>query len=191
MSMPPQDACDIPEETVQVARAAFPQGNRSRQMRDDLGPLFSDPLFTPLFPRRGQPAESPARLALITLMQFPEGLSDRQAADAVRGRIDWKYALALELTDPGFDASVLSAFRTRLIAGHAEALLFETMLTRLRAVWFAQGPGAPTDGLHPRPGVNPDAQSSGVRGGDVTPRPQHSGCRRAGLVAGLGSRAVV
>jgi transposase len=59
-------------------------------------------------------------------------LSDRQAANAVRGQIDWKYALGLELTDPGFDASVLSEFRTRLIAGQAEAQLFELMLGRFR-----------------------------------------------------------
>ena len=65
----------------------------------------------------GQPAEAPAGSRWCWCLQFAESLSDRQAADAVRGRIDWKYALALELTDPGFDASVLSEFRTRLIEG--------------------------------------------------------------------------
>ena len=65
-------------------------------------------------------------------MQFAEGLADEQAADAVRGRIDWKCAFALELTDPGFDPSVLCEFRKRLIAGSAERLLFETMLTLSR-----------------------------------------------------------
>jgi transposase len=65
-------------------------------------------------------------------MQFAEGLSDRQAADTVRSRIDWKYALGLDLADPGLDASVLSEFRSRLIAGQAELLLFETLLKRLR-----------------------------------------------------------
>jgi transposase len=63
---------------------------------------------------------------------FVEGLSDRQAADAVRGRIDWKYALGLELTDPGFDHAVLSEFRTRLVEGNAERLLLDTLLQRLR-----------------------------------------------------------
>ena len=149
MSMQPHDACDIPEETVRVAHAAFPEGNRYMQIRDELGPLFRDRLFTPLFPSRGQPAESPARLALITIMQFAEGLSDRQTADAVRSKIDWKYALALELTDPGFDASVRSEFRTRLIAGHAEALLFETMLTHLRAAGLLKARGRQrTDSTH-------------------------------------------
>ncbi len=71
---------------------------------------------------------APWRLALVTIMQFAEGLSDRQAADAVRARIDCKYALSLELDDPGFDASVLSEFRTRLLEGGSERLLFDHLL---------------------------------------------------------------
>ena len=122
----------IPEETVRVAKAAFPKGNLFMRMRDELGPIYDNPTFAPFFPSRGQPAEAPARLALVTIMQFVENLSDRQAADAVRDRLAWKYALALELTDPGFDASVLSEFRTRLIAGGAETLLLDTMLSLLR-----------------------------------------------------------
>ena len=122
----------IPEQTAQVAHAAFPKGNSYMRMRDSLGPIYINPEFAALFSVTGQPAEAPAHLALVTIMQFAEGLSDGQAADAVRGRIDWKYALALELTDPGFDASVLSEFRNRLIAGNAEYLLFETMLALFR-----------------------------------------------------------
>jgi transposase len=122
----------IPEQTVQVARAAFPKGNPYMGMRDALGPIYTNPAFATLFSHTGRPAEAPAQLALITIMQFAEGLSDAQAADAVRARIDWKYALALDLTDPGFDASVLSEFRQRLIAGKAELRLFETMLTLFR-----------------------------------------------------------
>ncbi len=80
-------------------------------MYDALGPIYANPQFAELFPKDGQPAIAPAQLALVTIFQFAEGLSDRQAADAVRGRIDWKYALCLELEDPGFDASVLSEFR--------------------------------------------------------------------------------
>jgi transposase len=102
------------------------------RMRDALGPLSTNPTFAALFSHPGRPAEAPAQLALITVMPFAEGLSDAQAADAVRARIDWKYALALDLSDPGFDASVLSEFRQRLITGHAELLLFETMLRRFR-----------------------------------------------------------
>jgi transposase len=127
-----QEFYEIPEETARIARAAFPKGSPYMRLRDELGPIYSSQQFAHLFPNLGQPAEDPARLSLATIMQFAEGLSDRQAADAVRGRIDWKYALSLEMTDPGFDASVLSEFRGRLIAGSAEMLLFESMLNHLR-----------------------------------------------------------
>lgn len=109
MSLHSQPIGEIPEETVRIARAAFPKKNIYMQMRDELGTFYEDEDFQALFPRRGQPAETPWRLALILVMQFIEGLSDRQAADAVRARIDWKYALSLELTDPGFDYSILSS----------------------------------------------------------------------------------
>ena len=122
-----------PEETQRIARAAFPRGNPYMQVTDTLGTIYQDEQFAALFPTRGQPAEAPARLALVTVLQCAEGLSDRQAADAVRGRIDWEYVLGLELTDPGFDHTVLSEFRTRLLAGGAERLLLDTLLTRLRA----------------------------------------------------------
>jgi transposase len=129
MTLHPRYIPDVPQETVKVAKAAFRKGNRYMQMRDELGTLFSDEQFSDLFPNVGQVAESPWRLALVTVMQFAENLTDRQAADAVRARIDWKYALSLELTDDGFDFSVLSEFRQRLIANGSEARLFEIMLT--------------------------------------------------------------
>ena len=94
MSLKPTPIPPVPEETAQVARAAFPHGNLYLQMRDELGTLYTDEQFADLFPVRGQPAEAPWRLALITMMQYLENLSDQQAADAVRGRIDWKYARA-------------------------------------------------------------------------------------------------
>src|ERR687888_833563 len=122
----------IPPETARVARAAFPKGNRYLRVADELDRLFTDEAFGALFPTHGQPAFPPWRPALATILQFAEGLSDRQAADAVRSRIDWKYVLRLELADPGFDASVLSEFRTRLIAGAAEYLLFDMLLTWCR-----------------------------------------------------------
>ncbi|MDP9842064.1 transposase [Streptosporangium lutulentum] len=87
------------------------------RVRDELGLLFDDEEFAELFPVRGGPGLSPGMLALVSVLQFAEGLSDRQAADAVRGRIDWKYGPALELTDPGFNFSVLSEFPDRLIRG--------------------------------------------------------------------------
>jgi transposase len=139
----------IPEQTIQVARAAFPKGNPYMQMHDTLGPIYTNPDFAALFPKTGQPAQAPAHLALITVMQFAEGLSDAQAADAVRARIDSQYALALELTDPGFDSSVLCEFRQRLIAGKAELLLFETMLTLFRQQGLIKAKGRQrTDSTH-------------------------------------------
>ncbi len=128
MSMRPKPIDPVPEDTARVARAAFPKGTTYIQMRDVLGAIYDDEDFEELFEVRGRPAIAPWRLALVTVMQFAEGLSDRQAAEAVRARIDWKYALSLELTDPGFDFSVLSEFRSRLVEGGAEHLLLESLL---------------------------------------------------------------
>jgi transposase-like protein DUF772 len=101
MSIHPQPIGRVPEDTARVARAAFPKGTTYIRMRDVLGAIYDDEDFAQLFEVRGRPAIAPWRLALVTVMQFAEGLSDRQAAEAVRARIDWKYALGLELTDPG------------------------------------------------------------------------------------------
>jgi transposase len=128
MSLHPEPIEPVPAETARVARAAFPRGNVCLQIRDVMGSIYVDEDFVDLFPRRGQAAEAPWRLALVTVLQFTEGLSDRQAANAVRGRIDWKYALGLSLEDPGFDFSVLSEFRARLIAGAAEQRLLDVLL---------------------------------------------------------------
>ena len=128
MSLHPTHDFTIPSQTAQVAKSAFPDGNLYLSMRDELGTIFSDEQFRQLYSERGQPAEAPWRLALVTLMQFAEDLTDRQAADAVRGRIDWKYVLGLELTDQGFHYSILSEFRSRLIDGQAEQIMFETLL---------------------------------------------------------------
>jgi transposase len=139
----------IPSETARVARAAFPKSHRYLRVADELETLFTDDTFLSLFPTHGQPAHPPWRLALVTILQFAEGLSDRQAANAVRSRIDWKYVLRLELTDPGFDASVLSEFRTRLIAGAAESLLFDTLLTWCRHRQLVKARGRQrTDSTH-------------------------------------------
>ena len=128
MSMHPQPIGPIPEVTARVARAAFPKGNVYIEMRNVLGTIYEDKDFAELFEVRGRPAIAPWRLALVTVMQFSEGLSDRQAAEAVRARIDWKYALGLKLTDPGFNFSVLSEFRSRLLEGGKERLLLEKLL---------------------------------------------------------------
>jgi transposase len=128
VSLKPSLVPDVPELTARVARAAFPKGNPYLRLRDELGPVFRDGDFAGLYPRRGQPALPPWKLALVTVLQFAEDLSDRQAADAVRGRIDWKYALGLELDDPGFHFSALSEFRARLTASEAQRLLLDEML---------------------------------------------------------------
>ena len=149
MSLHPQPPSQIPPDTVRVALAAFPKGNIYMRMRDELGTIYTDGAFAPLFPLQGQPALAPARLALITIMQFVEGLTDRQAADAVRSRIDWKYALSLELTDQGFDFSVLSEFRSRLIKGGAEQQLLSKMLSCLREKGLLKAPKQQrTDSTH-------------------------------------------
>ena len=132
MSLQSLPIAPVPEMTALIARAAFRKGNLYMRLRDELGTLYTDEDFANLFPSRGQPALPAWRLALVTVMQFLENLPDRQAADAVRARIDWKYALGLELTDPGFDYSVLSEFRDRLLQGKAEQVLLDRMLAHFQ-----------------------------------------------------------
>lgn len=148
MSMQPQNIPLVPPDTQAVARAAFPKGNIYVSLRDNLGSIYEDEFFATLFPKRGQPAESPWRLGLICVMQFIENLTDRQTAEAVRSRIDWKYALSLPLTDPGFDFSVLSEFRRRLIEGNAEQLLLDRLLKRLRDLGLMKPERQRTDSTH-------------------------------------------
>jgi len=133
MALHPEPVGPVPEETARVAHAAFPKGHRYLRLRDELGTIYEDTCFASLFPALGRPAEAPWRLALVTVLQYAEGLSDRQAADAVRDRLAWKYLLGLELTDTGFDFSILSDFRARLVAGEAEALLLDVLLDRCKA----------------------------------------------------------
>src|SRR4051812_16860310 len=102
MSLRPVATNHIPEETARIAHAAFRKGSLAMIIRDELDCIYTDSQFVELYARRGQPGLSAWRLAVISILQFTEGLSDRQAADAVRSRIDWKYALGLELNDPGF-----------------------------------------------------------------------------------------
>ena len=135
MSIQPAPIDPVPDQTRRVARAAFPKGNPYLTLRDQLGAIFQDHHFADLYPDTGQPGLSPWRLAWVTILQFRESLSDRQAAEAVRARIDWKYLLGLDLTDCGFDFSVLSEFRSRLLEGSAPARL----LDRLLACCQAQG----------------------------------------------------
>ena len=141
MSLKPQVIGPVPEETARIARAAYPRGNIYLQLRDTLGTIYEDEQFADLFPQRGQPAEAPWRLALVCVLQFLEGLSDRQAANAVRGRLDWKYLLGLELSDAGFDHTVLVEFRQRLLSGKSELRLFDLLLTQLRERGYLKARG--------------------------------------------------
>jgi transposase len=149
MSLKPTAIEPVPTTTAQVARAAFPRGNVYLILRDELGTIFNDADFTDLYPNHGQPGLSPWRLALVTVLQFRENLSDRQAAEAVRARIDWKYLLGLELTDPGFDYSVLSEFRARLSTGDASERVLEKLLAHCQAQGLLRAGGRQrTDATH-------------------------------------------
>jgi len=140
---------DVPEATANAARTALPKGNIYLRMRDEVGVFYTDEAFDDLYCHLGQPALAPWRLALVLVMQFAEGLSDRQAAEAVRTRLDWKYLLGLELTDPGFDYSVLSEFRSRLVEGAAEHRLLDWMLERFREHGLLKARGRQrTDATH-------------------------------------------
>src|SRR5260221_14504130 len=123
----------VPDETAHITHAAFPHGTLLVHIRDALGTVYTDEDFADLFPSHGQPAEAPWRLALVSVLQFVEGLTDRQAADAVRSRLDWKYALSLELSDPGFDHTALSEFPTPLVQGGAAQRLLDVLLEQCQA----------------------------------------------------------
>jgi transposase len=139
----------IPADTEHVARAAFPKGNVHRRMGDEFGQMFEDREVRVMYSRLGQPGVVPWRLLLVTMMQDAEGLSDRQAAEAVRDRLSWKYVLGLGLADEGFEASVLSEFRDRLLEHEAEQHVFEVVLEHFQARGLvAAGGRQRTDATH-------------------------------------------
>lgn len=149
MSLTVRPHTEVSAETARVARAAFPKGNPYLTLRDELGPLYADRDFAALFSELGQPGVAPGQLATVTALQYAEGLTDRQAAEAVRSRIDWKYLLGLALTDPGFDYSILSAFRERLIQSDRAEDLLTSLLEQFKAKGLLKGGGIQrTDGTH-------------------------------------------
>ncbi|CAI7979615.1 transposase [Frankia sp. Hr75.2] len=149
MSLQPQPWPEVPEMTARVARAAFPRGALAIRVRDEIGELFGDEEFVSAFATRGRPGCSPGQLALVSVLQFAENLTDRQAAEQVRGRIDWKYALGLGLDDPGFDFSVLSGFRVRLVEHGLEEKVLDLLLARLSDLGLLRAGGrARTDSTH-------------------------------------------
>ncbi|MFE2492482.1 IS1182 family transposase [Streptomyces mirabilis] len=149
MSMRAGSGREIPEGTRMVAWAAFPKGCLAMRVRDALGPLFDDEIFRSAFGVRGRPGVAPGQLALVSVLQFAENLTDRQAAHAVRARIDWKYLLGLELADPGFDFTVLTGFRDRLLAHGLEEKILDLLLKRLNELGLVSGRGRQrTDSTH-------------------------------------------
>ncbi len=147
--MQPQPWPEVPAQTARVAKRAFRKGALAIRARDELGPWYADGAFAGAYGVRGAPGISPAQLAMVTVLQFAENLTDRQAADAVRGRLDWKYALGLALEDEGFDFSVLSEFRGRLVAGSLEQAILDLLLERLKGAGLvAAGGSQRTDSTH-------------------------------------------
>jgi transposase len=149
MSMQPQPWPEVPADTARVARSAFRKGALAIRARDELGAWYDDEAFGAVYGVRGKPGISPAQLAMVTVLQSAENLTDRQAADAVRGRLDWKYCLGLPLEDEGFDFSVLSEFRARLVAGGLERAILDLLLGRLKALGLVRAGGRQrTDSTH-------------------------------------------
>jgi len=117
--------------------------------RDELGELFADAEFAAAFADRGPEGWSPGRLMLVTVLQAAEGLTDRQAAEVVRDKLSWKYALGLSLTDTGFDASILSEFRTRLVTHDLQTRALDLMVARLVETGLLKAGGKQrTDSTH-------------------------------------------
>ena len=191
MSLHPQPIAPVPEETARVAHAAFPKGHPYLTLRDAPGhDLPGRGLCRPVS-GVGPPGLPPWRLALVTIMQFRENLADRQAAEAVRARIDWKYLLGLDLTDPGFDFSVLSEFRDRLLAGSAEELLLRQAAGAVPHHGAAQSAGPATHRLDACARGHPCAESPRTGGGNPPGRAQRAGDGGARLAPSAGPSGVV
>ncbi len=145
-----------PEPDPQIAAAVAAMYARRKaprplavQIRDRLGQWLSDEEFASAFGDRGRPGWSPSRLALVTVLQRAEKLTDRLAANAVRMRIDWKYLMGLPLDDPGFDDSILSEFRGKVADAGLEQVALDALLDRLAAdELVGEGGKQRTDSTH-------------------------------------------
>ena len=180
MSMQPRPWPDVPELTAKMARSSSRQGNLAMRIRDELGEVYADARFAAAFGVRGRPGISPGQLMMASVLQFSENLTDRQAAEAVRDRMTWKYALGLELEDPGFDASVLSEFRSRLVAGDLTCLALDALLERLAGLGLV-GRRPAAHRFHSRAGRDPGAEPAGAGRGDSAGGAGGAGGRGAGL----------
>lgn len=151
VSVQPRPWPPVPQVTARAARAAAGKGvyPLAMRVRDELGEVFPDVEFESGFGQRGHPGWSPGRLALITVLQMAENLTDRGAAERIRFGLDWKYALGLEIEDPGIDHSVLSEFRTRVVEHGLEEKVLDLLLARLVEVGLlGRGGKARTDSTH-------------------------------------------
>jgi transposase len=149
MSLQPRRLPEVPADTTRAARAAFPRGGLAIRIRDELGEVWADQQFRGLYGARGKPGISPAQLMIVLVLAYAENLTDRQAADMARRAIDWKYALGLALEDPGFDFSVLSEFRARLVAGSMQTEALDVLLARMGELGLVRSGGrARTDSTH-------------------------------------------
>lgn len=151
MSLRPEEWPEVPEATARVARAAAGRGELplAMRVRDELGGLFADAQFAVEFGRRGRRGWSPGRLAMVTVLQMAENLTDRAAAHRVRFDLSWKYCPGLELEDVGFDASVLSGFRTRVVEHGLEERVLDLLLVALREKGLVKAGGKQrTDPTH-------------------------------------------
>ena len=153
MSMLPS-AWPEPDPQIAAAIASMYHGRKTPrplavQIRDRLGQWLGDEVFASAFGDRGRPGWSPSRLALVTVLQRAEKLTDRMAADAVRMRLDWKYLMGLPLDDPGFDDSVLSEFRGKVADAELEQAVLDALLEQLAADGLvAEGGKQRTDSTH-------------------------------------------
>ncbi|MDR3615477.1 MAG: transposase [Candidatus Obscuribacterales bacterium] len=150
MCLKPARWFEISRETRKVAEKSFQsKPTIAMKLAGELGSIFVDEDFCDLFSRKGKLTESPSCLAIVTLLQFAEGLTDRQTEEAICGRIDWSYALALPLDEDGIDQTVLSEFRSRLLKGNAEERLLNMLLEKLRGKGLLRERGRQrTDSIH-------------------------------------------
>jgi transposase len=149
LSLQPQKVPEIPEETARIARILFPKRNKYLWLRDELEASYQDEHFLKCYPKTGQTAEQPWRLAMMRVIQYMDNYTDRQAAEALKTRIDLKYTLSLELTDPGCDFSVLSEFRSRLQAHESEEVILNALIDLCRKKgWLKERGKQRTDSTH-------------------------------------------
>ena|SRR5437660_12347815 len=190
MSMQPRPWPDVPELTARMARASSPKGNLAMRIREELGEVYADARFAAAFGVRGRPGISPGQLMMASVLQFSENLTDRQAAGAVRDRMTWKYALGLELEDPGFDAGVLSESRSRLVAGDLTSLALDALPERLAGLGLVRAGGRQRTDSTRVLGAIRELNRPGAGRGDAAGGAGGAGGRGAGL-AGRGDRPVL